>query len=89
MIRREWMGNIAAVLCLTPLCRTLLHLDFRTITIRRLAQASPAGPASREYAPRACLVEHGRALMPDERQRQVEARMVTPVSLCEQEPGWS
>src|SRR5690349_6334209 len=34
-----WMGNIsdafAGVPCLTPLCRTLLHIDFRTITCLR------------------------------------------------------
>jgi len=32
-----WMGNIsdafAGVPCLTPLCRTLLHIDFRTILL--------------------------------------------------------
>ena len=36
-----WMGNIsdafAGVPCLTPLCRTLLHIDFRTISLLALS----------------------------------------------------
>ncbi len=54
-----WMGNIsnafAGVPCLTPLCRTLLHIGFPpsnacVITIRRLAEASPERPSSRNHA---------------------------------------
>src|ERR1700730_13797799 len=50
-----WMGNIgdafAAVPCLTPLCRTLLHISLApsnacVLTIRRLAEALPEGTAS-------------------------------------------
>ena len=54
-----WMGNIsdafAGVPCLTPLCRTLLHIGFPpsnacVLTIRRLALAKPEGPSSRNHA---------------------------------------
>src|SRR6266571_1303423 len=56
-----WIGNIsdafAGVPCLTPLCRTLLHIGFPpsnacVITIRRLALAKPEGPLSSNHARR-------------------------------------